>query len=373
MIYIIDTISFNSYFNYKKNQTKTYPRNVNIEGLSELLTNAVSNGDEVWIHSASMYELLIKCYRSKIQDEYKKKNQFNLGEFADDYQFLVKENHFRIMNEKPYYFKWEEIVDYYNNGTELNIDSFIKTKMSMELNFLHQYIMFVNSICSYRWYDEYKNPEEAEYVHNELWFGLFNSCMNEKIEEKLNSILKDYYYKNTTKETVKNEIDLLLGYVLNKYQEFIKNQLAKNDDIFNNKLLLCQRRFELQTFVKKTEGEKISNHISGANFAKKVFINHQKELEQYLIEFSKGVFDKLPVMTETAKLYITYLFKNTILNGSKITKNDSSDYMIISAGDLYVGDKKVVLITYDKKMKRFLAENNLFYDESVYKKVYIEK
>lgn len=47
--------------------------------------------------------------------------------------------------------------------------------------------------------------------------------------------------------------------------------------------------------------------------------------------------------------------------------------MIISAGDLYVGDNKPVVITYDKKMKRFLAENNLFYDESVYKKVYIEK
>lgn len=130
-----------------------------------------------------MYELLIKCYRSKIQDEYKEKNQFNLGEFADDYQFLVKENHFRIMNERPYYFKWEEIVDYYNNGTELDIDSFIKNKMSMELNFLHQYIMFINSICSYRWYDEYKNPEEIEYVHDESWFGLFNSCMNKKLRK----------------------------------------------------------------------------------------------------------------------------------------------------------------------------------------------
>lgn len=105
MIYLIDTIAFNKYYEYKNDQTCDVPTNMNIVGLVNLLSNANANGDNVWVHSATMYELFIRCYRNnKVQEKYRNNNQFDLGQFADAYQFLVKENRFRIMNERPYYF-----------------------------------------------------------------------------------------------------------------------------------------------------------------------------------------------------------------------------------------------------------------------------
>lgn len=371
MIYLIDTIAFNKYYEYKNNQTCDVPKNINIVELVNLLSNANANGDKVWVHSATMYELFIRCYRNnKVQEEYRNKNQFNLGQFADAYQFLVKENHFRIMNERPYYFQWEQIVEYYNDEKYLNIDEFIKIKMEMELNFLHIYIISITTICSLIWFEKYKDTKETEYMNDESWMNLFTGFMGEKINLRIKDVLKDYYYNFKKKESVKNEIDFLLGYVLDRYEYFIKHKFAKNADALYNEKLLQEKFNRLNNYIVQINKEEILSSISGAERAKEVMKSYKKQLDKYIGDFLGGALDKLPAMTKISKQYIVRLFKDTLLQGTKISKNDASDYLIISAGDLERSEEKIVLITYDKKMKKFLEDNHVFYDKKIYSKVY---
>ncbi|WP_373262062.1 hypothetical protein [Hungatella hathewayi] len=362
-IYLMDTIAFNKYYDYEKDHACKVPDNMNIIGLVDLFSNANTNGDNMWVHAATMYELLIRCYRNeKVQEKYKINNQVNIGQFADAYNFIIKKK-LMILNESPGYFKWEKIVSHYNEGTNLYLKEYVEAKKSIEFKFLKEYILYVVAICSYAWYDEYKKPEEEEYRHNLNCFFEFSNSITHKIENKLNEILDKYYYNQGKKETVTKEVDCLLGYVLNKYKDVISNGRAKND---------CSSiaRCKFYRYIGNIDKENISNKICGAEYAKECISKHKKELNQYIEEFSKGVFDRFPIMTETSKLYLIHLVTNTLLQGAKITKNDASDYLIISVGDYYKDTENIVVITYDRKMKQFLEKNNIFYDKSIYDRIY---
>lgn len=370
MKYLIDTIAFNKYFEFNKNPTCQIPANMNITELADLLSNANANGNEVWVHTATMHELLIRCYRNDKVQKYRDKNLIDIGQFADFYRFIAKEQ-YKILNEIPDYFCWQKIVSHYNEGTNLYIKEFIEIKKNMECEFLFDYIRYVTSICTYAWYDEYKSPEENEYMHDLNLFIFFSKCMFQKVKDRLNEILDGYYYNHLKKENVNNEVDFLLGYMLNKYEDLIKNKRAKIDDVLYDTSLLIARMNEFQGFINQIRVEKICNRVKGAEYAKTVLSNHKTDLKLYVKEFSEGVFDKLPYMTETAKAYIIQLILNTIQVGSKISKNDASDYLIISAGDYFKDVEKVIVITYDKKMKCFLEKNQIFYDKTIYDKIYI--
>lgn len=240
----------------------------------------------------------------------------------------------------------------------------------MELNFLHIYIISITTIFSFIWFEKYKDTEETEYMNDESWMNLFTGLMGEKIDLRLRDILKDYYYNFDKKESAKNEIDFLLGYVLDRYEYFIKHKLAKNADALYNEKLLQEKFNRLNNYIMQISEEEISSSIRGAERAKEVMKSYKKQLDKYIGDFLEGALDKLPAMTKISKQYIVKLFKDTLLQGTKISKNDASDYLIISAGDLDQSGEKIVLITYDKKMKKFLEENHVFYDKKIYSKVY---
>lgn len=367
MIYLLDTITFNMYFEYMKNPNKAkIPRHANITNLITLLEN--SKGCK-WIHSASMFELLAKCYKNdSIQKTYKQNNQINLKQFAEDYYFLINEKHFRIMNERPYYFEWEKIVAHYNENMDTNINEFIEAKIKMEVDFLFYYILYVNSICCIKQYDDYESKNKMGYINDESWYECFYKSMMDKIETNLEQILRDYYYKNVSKQEVTNRIDSLLQYVLAKFSDFIDKKLDQNIGLEIDQILVHYE--ELIKYVSKTSKESIPENGMGAQFARDIFKQDTTRCNRCLEESYQNILNKVSSFTTTAKEYIRYLAKKTILEGSKITKNDASDYLIVSAGDLYKGEKELVLITYDKKMKKFLEEHNKYFNHSVYDKIY---
>ena len=70
MIYLIDTNAYDNFYKCEKNffSQKEYAKNVNVQGLKKLLTDKSA---QVWVHSATMYELLLRCYKNNnIQEKY---------------------------------------------------------------------------------------------------------------------------------------------------------------------------------------------------------------------------------------------------------------------------------------------------------------
>ncbi|MCF2719572.1 hypothetical protein LWE69_21340 [Paenibacillus sp. UKAQ_18] len=83
--------------------------------------------------------------------------------------------------------------------------------------------------------------------------------------------------------------------------------------------------------------------------------------------------NNLPSLSKTEMRYITYLLEKLFLNKYKITKNDFSDFLILSSCDPLSEKEDIVFITFDARLKKFIEENEIYYDEDIYNLFYIQK
>ena len=333
MILLIDTITYNCFSDYINDEnTAKIPKNMKIKELSQLLTD---KKNQVWLHSATMFELLIKCYNNSNQKDYKENGKLNLGQFADDYQFIIKNNGFHIMNEKQYKFEWEKIVSYYNDNADLNINEFVNKKIEMEREFIFNFISLLALSCNKKM-NSTKEYMSKCLIKNFIEKISINNIIK-NIKREIESILKQHYFGNIKPKEVTQKIDAVLY-------------------------------FFLETTIKQNYNTKIKQDGKGAEYAKEFFKN--SDVKKYIM-MALDDLEGYMNLTKTSKIYLSKLMEDTLTKGAKITKNDASDYYILTAGDLLDDKKeKLVVITYDKKIKSFLEYNNIYYDKTIYQQIY---
>lgn len=376
MKYLLDTVAFNNYYRYKQNpNANDYPKQIRVEQFVKFVDDHLA---DIWIHSGTMFELLIKCFKNnKIQNSYRKNKQINLGQFADDYFFIINKNKFRILNEQTYKFKWEKIIGHYNDDISFDLNDFIKDKVSMEVDALSRHFILVQSICLNKWFDdfgEYNEDGSLDYILDTSWYNEFDNTIKVYTNNKLEEILNFYYYTDETKEMSVDKINFLLGFVLDKTFDFIKNGISQNEKILNNPLDIFTKYNMLMNYCNIITNTEDFGTIHGAKYASLAlnpFDTNQKKKHIKLI--FNNIFDEFK-FTELESKYLYLLVENTF-NGTKITKNDFTDYYIISAADHAITQNLAddfTILTYDKKVKNFLMTNNYHYDQDIYTLIYNE-
>lgn len=360
MKYLIDTITFNTYRDIKMGiytDQKRPPKQVNIDKLEKFIDN---NKENVLIHSATLFELYIKCIKNtKGQQSYKLNNEISLKQFGRDYQFIHK-NGFKILNEKPYYFDQDIISNFFNKGEKFTPESYIEEKIKMEVNGIIRYILFIDLIFSYELFDIY-----GDYVNDEIIL-LTMEFKVQFLEDHLKRIMNSYYYSDENKEASTKRIDELLGYILNESEKLIKDKfyLCIDEEFIINTLI----NIWTQKDISKVSGvDKVHDSFGGYSAVELIEkINHKV---RKIKKLNPSIF------SHVEEYYFKNLLKKSIIDKYKITKNDFSDFLIISAGDfnnLNIIDDEIVVITYDKRLKTFLKENKFYYNDELYNLIYID-
>ena len=57
-----------------------------------------------------------------------------------------------------------------------------------------------------------------------------------------------------------------------------------------------------------------------------------------------------------------------LIENRSIEKNDANDFLIVTAPD-YFNLPDSVIISFDNNIKKFLEENNIFYDKEIYERI----
>ncbi len=366
MKYLIDTITYDTYRNIKSGiYVGNYkaPKNVNLTELENFIDN---NKENILIHSATLFELYVRCIKNTdIQRQYKDNNQINLGQFADDYRFIRNVNHFSILNEMPYYFDCETIVNHYNKGIKFDPKSYIEEKIEMEVQKISWYFSLITSICEHKSFDVYGDTVDLN-LH-----GRYHALRTLFLEINLKKILRNYYYADERKEISVKNMDILLGYYLKMSIFCIKNKYL---------LLNSENRAEeavrlLGEYGKLWTQSQLGN-TSGVSYISNILKDKNDILSYLSSSVVKGIFKEISdKLSNVEKEYYLYLLKKTLLNKYKITKNDFTDFLITSAADYRdsnILSDEIRVITYDKKVKKFIEEKGYYYDSYLYSKLYVE-
>jgi hypothetical protein len=105
---------------------------------------------------------------------------------------------------------------------------------------------------------------------------------------------------------------------------------------------------------------KINKKFKNKNFINEIINNLDSTIE-FMIQ--NGV-----KYLECEKKYFKYLIKNVLIENRSIEKNDANDFLIVTAPD-YLKLPDSVIISFDENIKKFLEENNIFYDKEIYERI----
>lgn len=146
---LLDTITFNSYASYSENKyNHSFQNNMNIEPLVNFLDH---NTGSMFLHSATLYELFIKCIKNKnIQVPFNQNKQVSIKQFLDDYNFMARRK-IRIANDTTCYFDTNLLIDHLQKGIPFSMDYYIDQKISYETYrigfFIVWLLLFAESSC----------------------------------------------------------------------------------------------------------------------------------------------------------------------------------------------------------------------------------
>lgn len=252
-------------------------------------------------------------------------------------------------------------MEYYNGGESFNPKIFIDKKIEMEVYRIERYISFIDLICSDRLFNVY-----GDIVDENLTLKYIEDKVN-FVKNQLKKIIGSYYNSNENKQVSIKKIDNLLGYVLSEMESFIKNKssLIKNTQDAINFLTKSLMIWSKEEIGEISGVNKIANILRGLKTA-----DINKIIEEKFTEYAR--LSPIPFSNVEEK-YFKYLLKKTITNKYKVTKNDFSDFLIVSIADFNkpeIINDEISVITYDKRVKEFLQENSFYYDDEVYKLIY---
>lgn len=255
-------------------------------------------------------------------------------------------------------------MSYYNENTAFNPQKYIEEKIEMEVNSIGHYIKLTLLVCGYKMFDMFGDEVD------ENLFNYFIKYRDEFIIRHLKRIISNYYNTDEKKETSVKEIDKLLGYTLNETKSCIRNK--------SSLIKTGNPALEAMLFLKNSKyiwSKDEIGDIGGANYASDIFcgVNSndiQRNICSIVDEYSELLKESL---SNVEKHYYKYLLIKTIADKYKVTKNDFSDFLIVSAADFNtpdIIDDDIVVITYDKRLKGFLEDNNYYYDKDIYNLIY---
>ncbi|XOI97613.1 hypothetical protein ACMX2M_16990 [Paenibacillus polymyxa] len=361
---LLDTITFNSYASYSENKySHSLPNNMNIKPLVKFLGR---NTGSMVLHSATLYELLIKCIKNKnIQAPFSPNNQVSIKQFFDDYNFMSRKK-IQIANDTTCYFDINPLRDYYQKNTSISMDYYISQKISYETYHIGFFYSLVIIICGDFLFEKY-----GDTVDENLFYNFMNS-LTLFMEHKIKSLLEEYYYNEQQKDFSKKALDSTLYFVLTQFEKCIEQKSTLN--------LNAEGVIDFLASLLKTLNIKDLDDGAGVNKAHEIFspITNPTFIKKLINEKVNSVMDEMinnnrPSLSKTEIRYLTYLLEKLFLNKYKITKNDFSDFLILSSCDLLSEKEDVVFITFDTRLKKFIEENKIYYDEAIYKLFYIEK
>lgn len=345
---LLDTIAYNTFLAIVRDE----PTRV-IQGLNkEKFANFIMNYKEhKFIHSATIFELYMR--------DLKNPNINNFNCFVKDFNSL-KNYGFKIMNDNTWNFDWQSLAAACENEVTFDMSIYIRDKVEYETTSISRYFTYILYIVCDKLFDIY-----GEKVGVEL-FDIIMRFNFDLTEAKLKEYLFSYYTTDEKKEVSTKKFDNLLGYILYKMEEIIKNKLTLIQGI------IIPEQYLIEVYSDYEELE--SMEISGVEKAREILKGLTgKELNNLIINKveeveSKVISENKRFLTDNEKLYFIHVILNKALQqGYKVTKNDFSDCVIFSAFDGC--NKSGKLITFDKTLKKMLENFKVFYDEIIYNEI----
>lgn len=354
---LLDTNAYNTYIAAKPEYgyEHQFQDNINIDYFVEFVDE---NKGHVVVHSATLFELYIKCIKNnKIQRSFKEKNQLSIEQFVTDYNCL-KKYRIRLINDNACYFDNKKITE-----PEL----IISDKVRCEVDYFSRFYRLVLAICADVLFDKYEDIVDVNL------FSIFLDVLNFFMEKNIAQLLNDHYYEREKKDTTKRTLDSLLYYLLTQLEECIINQttLVQSPQeviLFLNMTFL---KFS-QTEIKDGAGtEKAHQIVCEGKETRSVVKLITKVVDTFINELEKS---NKPTLRPTEKGYILYLLKKLFINKYKVRKNDFSDYLILTSCDglkeQHFPDQEIIFITFDHNLKSFIEKYNIYFNKDIYEKIF---
>lgn len=365
MKYLLDTVTINTYLKVKNNfkYGTSYPKGVNLQNLVSFIEN---NSQNLLIHSATLFELYTKCFRSTLNRTQIKNNFFSLDEFIDDYRHFFSLN-IQVINEKPNcYFDMSLFVNHINSNAGFDPFTYIHEKINYEINSILRYILLINLICSEVLFDAY-----GDIVDENLFLNYIEKSLK-FIKNELRKYLNSYYFQEKRKNESVKSIDSLVFYVLTQFQNNIENKktlVSTAEDVIN---------FLADTLVAWNQGNLSGNE--GAKKCNEILRKNIKSSNKYsdIQSLIRGKLDEFCSLREDLRMaplerdYMLLLLNKTFIEKLKISKNDFSDYLILSSCD-YIKEQindDLVFLSFDDRLRTFIKSNGIYYNDKVYNDLY---
>ena len=292
-------------------------------------------------------------------------NLFNLSEFNDDYKYFFPLD-IKVVNEETIcYFDLNIIEKHHKCNEDFDPLAYINEKIKYEKGNIFKFLTMVTLICCEVMFDRYEN------VVDENMFLAYLDRSVTFIENELQKYLEAYYFQGVKpKKTVKS-IDQLLFYVLTQFEDNIKNKktIVSNPNELIDFLVDTEITWTTEEIL-DNEGAVKANKILKQNINYSDYSDIQSLIAGKLDEFSSMRKDL--TMSPLEREYMLLLLNNTLINAAKINKNDFSDYLIITSCDLIKEqiNEELIFVSFDDKLRAFIKENNMYYNEELYTNLY---
>lgn len=359
---ILDTIAFTTFIDLINDETARENHSLKKDEFVKFITDYEQTKA---IHGATLFEIYIKGIK---KDSYSSTNTF-----SKYYNYLNRYN-IKILNDSSYYFDWKSLLNASYENKEYDIFSYISQKVDFERISIKRYFVYFYTIISETFFEKYEDR-----VGHDL-FPMVNILTESILDAKLNEYLLEYYSNNQNKELITKKFDLLLGYLISKFEIVIKDQLTilpseKFPDLSLEELYEDQKLIILDLYSDCEHPENLK--ISGVAEAKKKLNGLTKKNIKQLISSTIDTIESSVkkshkrCLTPTEKSFYQYiLLPKALHQGYKVSKNDFTDCLIAATFDSQNSNEDCTIITFDKNLKSFLKEHTSYYNESIYNQVF---
>lgn len=364
---LLDTIAYNTFLDLQKGRTPKVAVGLKFEEFQHYILNY---DGQKFVHSATLFEIYIKSFKSQNQD---------LTIFIETFNSLKKYN-IQILNDSTWYFDWKSLLSKPNEMPILDLTKFVKDKVYYEVTGIFRYFVYILLVVSDKLFDD--SEEEVSPEIFELVISLNVSIIKDYLEDFLN----EYYLTNERKESSVKKFDTLLYYILMKIEMVIKEQLTiidlENLKIKKDKMTsILVNSEDISKFLSirlyEDYNDLIKMNGSGVQKAKKILRKYDKKTINSTVENIMNSFEsKLELegrrtLSKNERLYYQrFLIPRALQQGYKVTKNDFSDCIIFSAFDTIKEGENGKIITFDKNLKNLMKDNDVYYDQRIYEYIF---
>ncbi|MBA2876288.1 hypothetical protein [Thermaerobacillus caldiproteolyticus] len=348
---LLDTIAYNTFLDIVRGRNPRKIKDLNEEKFKNFIMDYEG---EKFIHSATLFEIYMKDLKSSDFN--------NFNKFVDDFNALKKYN-IKILNESTWNFDWQSLATACENDEPYDMGVYIESKVEYEVTSISRYFMYILLIVCDKLFDTYGD---------EVGIELFNSTMafnRTLIDSKLKEYLLDYYLTDQKKEISSKKFDVLLGYIIDKLENIIKNRLTiknmfERPENFLSKQYYDYEKIDQLSLSGVQKAKEILKGIKGKEL-NKLISNKIDEFEAQVIREGRRF------LTPNEKIYFnSVLLPKALQQGYKVTKNDFTDCCIFSAFDCIEKGDKGVVITFDGVLRNLMKEKGIYYDEGIYKQIF---